>query len=158
MKLLRALLLSSVVLSTGCARQYLDPNAGQETVLVRTMHHSELLNVQYLRTAEQGPLRYEGNSWTLFWVVPLNRPDMSAWLDEALPPEASAANVRASLKTPWYGHLVFFCSLTLARVDRVRFEADPVRLLPAGDYGAGARSAPRPHSALDGSNRKSTTE
>jgi len=120
-------LLAFTILSCSCARLYVDPSAGDETLLVRTIERPDDFTVEYLRAPQEGPLRHEANAWTLFWFVPLNQPDLGLWLQDSLPEGAQAANVRASVQTPWYGHLLFFPTLGLVRVDRVRFEAQPIR-------------------------------
>ncbi len=112
--------------TTSCTRLHFDPGAGAETVYAPSLRHSEDFQVTYLRKPDEGPLRLEKNAWTLFWFVPLNHPDLGMWLERTLPEGADAANVRASVKTPWYGHLLFFPTLGLVRVDRVRYQADPV--------------------------------
>ncbi|CAN5210227.1 hypothetical protein BH09SUM1_BH09SUM1_07920 [soil metagenome] len=110
----------------GCAPVHIDPNAGAETVYLHTIDHADQFDIEYLRKPEQGPLRFEHNAWTLFWFVPLNHPDLGVWLMNNLPPDAEAANVRAKVKTPWYGPLLFFPTIGLVKVDRVYFELQPV--------------------------------
>lgn len=133
MRLPAFLLLLAASLSLGCSRTYLDPNAGAETLYLNTMDHPELFTVEYLRSADEGPLLLEKNALDLLWIIPVNRPDLGIWLMDSLPPGATAANVRAETWTPWYGHLIFFPTLGLVDIDRVRFQADPVRIVPVGE-------------------------
>lgn len=131
------LLLTLLLLGGGassCTRLNFDPNAGAETVYLQTLQHADTFDLEYMRTPEEGPLILEKNAWTLLWFIPLNTPDMGLWLEQNLPVDAEAANVRASVKTPWFGHLLFFPTLGLVRVERVRFQADPVIFkLPVSD-------------------------
>ena len=121
---LTATLLASIF--CGCAPVHIDPNAGAETIYLRTIDHAQDFEVEYLRKPEQGPLVHEGNAWTLLWFVPLNHPDLGVWLMQNLPKGAEAANVRTSVRTPWYGYLLFFPTIGLVKVDRLHFELQPV--------------------------------
>lgn len=113
---------------TSCARLYIDPSAGAETAYLRTLDHAQYFDMEYQRTPREGPLRLSRNSWTFFWLLPVNQPDLGLWLEENLGEETEAANVRAQVYTPWYGHLLFFPTLGLVRVERVEFEAQPVKI------------------------------
>lgn len=131
-------LLLFLLFSGGCARYHHDPSAGAETVLLKNMEHDEQFEVIYLRTPGEGSITYEKNAWTFFWLLPVNHPDLGLWLRSATPPGTVAANVRSSQKTPWYGHLLFFGSLTLVRMEEMHFQMDPVRFqpIPPGDQEA----------------------
>jgi len=121
-----ALLASSI---TSCTRHHFDPNAGAETIHLRTLEHGEHFEVEYLRTPEEGPLVLEENAWTYLWFLPSHHPDLGLWLEQSLPPGAQATNVRASAKLPWYGPLLSVPTLGLVYVQRVRFEAQPAKVV-----------------------------
>ena len=112
-RLLLVLVLAFLVSTiTSCQSIQFDPNAGAETIFLETLEHPDLFEVEYLRDpASEGPLTYEGTAWTFFWFFPVNREDLGLWLDYNLPPDSEAANVRAKVWTPWYGHLAFFPTL-----------------------------------------------
>jgi hypothetical protein len=127
-------MLMGCLLLTGCARIWLDPNAGAESVYLRTMDHPDRMDVRYLRPASEGPIVLERRAWTFLWFIPANHPDLGLWLDEVIPEGAEAANVRASIQMPWYGPLLGIPTLGLVWVQRVRFEAQPVEwITPAGE-------------------------
>lgn len=112
----------------GCTPVILDPSGGTEAVLVRTIEHPDLLDVNPAGQPGQERLVLETHTWTLLWCLPVNRPDFGVWLREELPPGSSAANIRATVHTPWYGHLLFFPTLGLVKVEQLRYEAEPVFL------------------------------
>ncbi len=124
--LLGALLLCMAIL--GCTPVILDPSGGSEAVLIRTIEHPDLLDVNPARQPGQERVVLQTHTWTLLWRIPVNRPDFGIWLREELPPGSSAANIRATVHTPWYGHLVFFPTLGLVKVEQLRYEAEPVFL------------------------------
>ena len=120
------LLAATLLFAGGCSRIDFDPGQGAETIQLRTIDHVDAVEVTYLRTPEQGPIVFEGNTWTWFWSIPVNRPEVGFWLERELPEGASAANIRATMRTPWWGYVIMIPTLGIARVDRVRFEAQPV--------------------------------
>jgi hypothetical protein len=122
-----ALLIACLFPLAGCSRIDFDPGQGAEGVYIRTLERPDDVQLTYLRTREQGPLVLEKDTWTWFWSIPVNRPDLGFWLYRAMPEGAEAANVRAAVWTPWYGYLLMIPTLGIVRVDTVRFQADPVR-------------------------------
>ena len=113
-----------------CTAVTFEPGAGTETVMVETIRHPNDIEIEYLRSPAD-PLKWKGQAWTLLWLIPVNRPDLGLWLKESLPPGADAANVRATVSTPFHGHLLYFCTIGLVRFQNIEFQADPVHLIPA---------------------------
>ncbi|MCC6545923.1 hypothetical protein IT570_02050 [Candidatus Sumerlaeota bacterium] len=129
-RLFRVCLPALLLLTTSCTRLHFDPNGGAETVFVQSIHHPQGFDVTYLRKPEEGPLIYNKNAWTIFWFMPLNHPDLGMWIEQALPRNADAANVRSSVKTPWYGNILFFVTIGAAKMQRVHYQMDPVIFKP----------------------------
>jgi len=125
-----AVLAFAGALATSCVRYEVDPGAGEETIYLPTLDHADQFEVAYLRTAEEGPVVFDKNAWTVGWRFPLNHPDIGLWMRENLPENAEAANLKTRITTPWYGPLVLFPSLGFFRVDHMHFQFDPVRLTP----------------------------
>lgn len=133
--MLRILLLLAILgtLASGlgsCARYAIDPSAGEETVFLRTLDHTDKVELQYLRTPEQGPISYRHTAWMVLWGIPLNHPDVGLWISENLPEGTEAANFRAHVTTPWYGPFVLFPTLGFFRVDTITYRFDPVVVKP----------------------------
>ncbi len=123
-----ASLLLFTLLTIGCTPLYVDPTAGGEMVMVKTMDRPDDYDMKYLRSPTDGPMVYESNAWWFLWRLPYNHPDLGLWLEQELPAGASAANIRSSVQMPWYGPFLFFPTLGAIRVERVRYEVDPVRV------------------------------
>lgn len=125
---LGCLIAAAGCLVAGCSRMRLDSNAGNEAVVLRSIDHPKM-RVEYLRTPEEGPLRWKKNAWWLFWGgVPLNHPDPSRWRAENLPTGATPANERYMVNVPWYGYIFLFGTIGIVQVQRTWYEVDPVRV------------------------------
>lgn len=127
------LLLTSAVLLLGaaaCAPIQVRPGDGAESVFVNTLDHPGLFDLEYVRDPAEGPIVIQANTWTYFYSIPVNRPEIDAWVHAHLPPGTQVANLRGDVWTPWYGYVLMVPTLGMVRVDRIRFEFDPVRLVP----------------------------
>lgn len=119
-----------LLLTSACSSIPVRPGDGAESVFVNTLDYPELFDVEYIRAPGEGPAVVEGNTWTYFYSLPVNRVEIDAWVHGEFPRGTLVANLRGEVWTPWYGYFLMIPSLGMVRVDRVRFEFDPVRLIP----------------------------
>jgi hypothetical protein len=138
--------------ATGCARLTIDPAAGAETVLLRSIDAAPLIDIQPLPPPQGGVRVYREAAWWLLWGgLPLNHPNLSRHMEDTLPPGTVAMNLRTRVSQRWYGWLLNIGTLGIVdhRVVEHRYEPGVVNRREGAlrDVTPGTRTAASPGGA-----------